>query len=1069
VVLVWLGASPCQAAPAPIDRVAKVQGLSPAKLRQGRPVEIHGTVTLCDESSQLMVIQDGTGAIGVMARAFAGAAPGDRVIVKAFTAYEAFAPMLVKPTIQRISTGSLPGAARVTLEQVFNGKLDYQRVELECKVLEAHSFGLGRFDLVGEGAGKTFSIQGNFVLPRTLFFNVAGRKVRLRGIPVMARQPSGDCFSLTFFVADAQDIQEIDALPAAVGEGPDASLPLLTSVNRVKALTNEEARRGYPVRLRGVVTCFDPTYDQLWIQDETSGIFIRPPQYSPKGLETGAVVEVEGKTAEGCFALWILPTSLRVLGKAPLPKPIQIHPELGFPAWEENRWAEVEGIITLIRYNPANGQLEMGLRSGSARFTLRLAGPPSLEADFAHLIDCNVKVRGVYISLFSTDMRLTGFGLKLPYASCLEVVPGETGDSLESPPRRIHGLLEYNPGGIPRHRVKVAGQVTFIGWDGTIYVQDASGSIRVDGYSILPSTSSVGTDRPRIGDTVEALGFFDWARAKVSLSNAVLRVKSSDTAAPEPLAVAAEGLNSGIHDGRLVRIEGFLREQTQSFGDRILFLESGRTVFKAVLEQPQDFPGLDRLRSGALVRLTGICDMIWDETQSPATPSEIRIRLRDPEDILVLKDGPFWTLSRSMALMSVLLVVLLGATLTLVLLQRRLKARSVQLQTEMDGRVTLEDQLRQSQKLEGVGRLAGGVAHDFNNLLTVINGYCEMLVSELEGQKDLQGCAQEIRKAGERAASLTKQLLAFSRKQILQPVVLDLNELVQDMEKMLSRLIVEDIKLSQRVSSEPCYIKVDPGQISQVLMNLVVNARDAMPHGGEIILEIDPVFLDAETLQLRPDVTPGSYVRLTVSDTGLGMDAQTQEKIFEPFFTTKEQGKGTGLGLSTVFGVVKQSGGHIWVYSEVGHGTAFKLFFPRIEEAPVEPEIPDERTNPGGETILVVEDQPEVRQFIQRALESHGYRILTAGDAEEAQALSRRFSSSIHLLLTDMVMPGINGRELAKRLLVSRSAMRVLFMSGYTEDVVVHKGILESGIEFIQKPFSAREIADRVAEILNRR
>jgi signal transduction histidine kinase/ActR/RegA family two-component response regulator len=572
-----------------------------------------------------------------------------------------------------------------------------------------------------------------------------------------------------------------------------------------------------------------------------------------------------------------------------------------------------------------------------------------------------------------------------------------------------------------------------------------------------------------VGDSIQALGFLHWGKASASLQDVVARPSSK--ALPEVAAVpiAADTALSGAQEGRLIQVEGFLREQSMSFGDRILSLESGRTRFTAVLEHPQEFPLLERLRAGALVRLTGVCDIRWDERFTPPNPEEMRLLLRAPPDITVQRDAPWWTLGRALVLMAVLIGVLLLATVWLVMLQRQVRARTGQLRKQMQHREALEEQLRQAQKLEGVGRLAGGVAHDFNNLLTVINGYCELLGMELEEGSDLRSCALEIKKAADRAASLTKQLLAFSRKQILQPVVLDLNLLVTEMDQMLRRLINEDIELITRTAPGPCLIKVDPGQISQVLMNLVVNARDAMPGGGQVIIETGQVVLEASQLALRPDVAPGPYVRMTVTDTGMGMDEETLNQIFEPFFTTKGLGKGTGLGLSTVFGIVKQSGGHIWTYSEPGHGTTFKLFFPAIGEAGTEePEDWDEITRGGGETLLVVEDQGDVRQMVCRALENQGYRILAAERVEEALAIARRYTGPIHLLLTDVVMPRMNGRELAAQVMELRPGIRVLYMSGYTENVIAHKGTLDPGISFIQKPFSTRDLANRVAETLRK-
>ena len=383
-------------------------------------------------------------------------------------------------------------------------------------------------------------------------------------------------------------------------------------------------------------------------------------------------------------------------------------------------------------------------------------------------------------------------------------------------------------------------------------------------------------------------------------------------------------------------------------------------------------------------------------------------------------------------------------------------------------RKRLELQFLQAQKMEAVGRLAGGIAHDFNNLLTVINGYSQLLLDRLDPQNPFRGQIEEIQKAGARAASLTRQLLAFSRRQVLTPQVSDLNTVVSDIEGMLRRLIGEDVELRAVLRPNLGMVKIDTGQIEQVLTNLVVNARDAMPQGGRITIETADVDLDATYVRTHLAVTAGRYVMLAVSDTGHGMDAETQPHIFEPFFTTKEEGRGTGLGLATVYGIVKQSGGYIWVYSEPGEWTVFKIYLPRVEEAQAAED--DRRMSvlaPGGqETILVAEDQDEVRLLVCDVLKSKGYEVLEASRGEEALRIAREQTGPIHLLVTDVVMPGISGRDLARNLAVFQPELKVLYMSGYTGNAIVHHGVLEEGLTFMQKPFSPDELARKVREVL---
>jgi two-component system cell cycle sensor histidine kinase/response regulator CckA len=384
-------------------------------------------------------------------------------------------------------------------------------------------------------------------------------------------------------------------------------------------------------------------------------------------------------------------------------------------------------------------------------------------------------------------------------------------------------------------------------------------------------------------------------------------------------------------------------------------------------------------------------------------------------------------------------------------------------------RKELEEQLRQSQKMEAIGRLAGGIAHDFNNLLTAITGYSELSMKRLGKEDPLLGNLQEIKKAGDRAASLTRQLLAFSRKQVLQPKVLDLNLVVSDLERMLTRLIGEDIELCTVLEPKLASIKVDPGQIQQIIMNLAVNARDAMPQGGKLTIETKNVLLDDEYARKHLAVTPGPFVMLAVSDSGSGIDPHTQSRIFEPFFTTKEVGKGTGLGLSTVYGIVKQSGGNIWVYSEVGRGTTFTIYLPSTDDhvQTYTRGVGNERGLAGTETVLIAEDEEVVRKLACRVLRMYGYQLLEAADGNEALLICESHLAPIDLLITDVIMPGMGGAELANRLTELRPDTSVLLMSGYTDSAMVHHGVLDGGANFIQKPFSPEALAIKVREVLD--
>jgi PAS domain S-box-containing protein len=390
---------------------------------------------------------------------------------------------------------------------------------------------------------------------------------------------------------------------------------------------------------------------------------------------------------------------------------------------------------------------------------------------------------------------------------------------------------------------------------------------------------------------------------------------------------------------------------------------------------------------------------------------------------------------------------------------------------DIDERRSLEDQLRHAQKMDAIGQLAGGVAHDFNNLLTAIKGYSGLLLRSLALDDDeRRNDVEEIIVAADRATSLTGQLLAFSRKQILQPTLLDLNYLVAGTSRMLRRLIGEDIDFLTVLAPDLASVRGDAGQIEQIVVNLAVNARDAMPRGGRLVIETSHVELDDSYVEQHVGVQPGSYVMLAVSDTGIGMEAKTLERVFEPFFTTKARGKGTGLGLATVYGIVKQSGGHVWAYSEIGRGTTFKVYLPRAEGVPDTDARAAARETPqeGTETVLLVEDERAVRFVSRTILEKAGYKVLDADDPAYAEAIFAQHGASIDLLVTDVVMPGGSGPGLFKRLTLLRPGLKVLFMSGYTDDAVVLQDELEPGITFLQKPFTTQALLHKVREALGR-
>ena len=452
------------------------------------------------------------------------------------------------------------------------------------------------------------------------------------------------------------------------------------------------------------------------------------------------------------------------------------------------------------------------------------------------------------------------------------------------------------------------------------------------------------------------------------------------------------------------------------------------------------------------------CKFLQGKDTSPETIAAIREAIREARPCIVeilnyRKDGtPFW-----------------NALSIAPIFEDDQLTHFVGVQTDITAFKLMELQLRQSQKMEAVGHLAGGVAHDFNNLLTVINGCCELIRATGGLPEESALLIEEVYKAGERAATLTRQLLAFSRKTVLQPRVLSLNGLVTDFEKLVGRLIGEDVHLKTEFRADPGLVKVDPGQMEQVLMNLVVNARDAMPQGGTLTIATREVYLDEDYVRRHEDLKPGRYVLLTVADTGSGMETATKNRIFEPFFTTKPVGQGTGLGLAMVYGILKASGGHVAVESEMDRGTTFHLFLPAVAVPEAAPMPPSRLQNSGGtETVLLVEDEAGVRALARQALESRGYRVLEAPDGEEALKLCHQHAGEIDLLLSDVVMPRMSGRELRERMADLSPQTRVIFTSGYTDDAIVRHGVYQSESDFLQKPFTIHALLRKVREVLDR-
>lgn len=578
-----------------------------------------------------------------------------------------------------------------------------------------------------------------------------------------------------------------------------------------------------------------------------------------------------------------------------------------------------------------------------------------------------------------------------------------------------------------------------------VYLQDATGGIRLFTKDSLLSGIHE-------GDLVEAQG-----QAAIWDGSSEIYLKKirklGSTKLPRITSISAADLNTGQYSGMLVQLSGQLVVKNSQGQSRAFEIKdnSGRASVYFPFRFLLDSSFIERLLDGGNVRIVGIAERSCRVRSSCQLSDEVTPRERGD---ITFSLGPTWR-----QLVVALVTFALLVVVTLLWIQRSRAKLELRRAKHLD---QLRERMRHSERMEAVGRLAGGIAHDFNNLLTVIIGYSELVLEQPANDSQLRHRIEEIKAAGTRASALTQQLLAFSRKQVLEPRIVELNAVVMEMKSMLLRLLGEDIDLDTKLSADVVRVKADPAQLEQVIMNLAINARDAMPKGGKLLIETLSVDVSDDDL----DMQCGRYAALLVSDTGHGMDSATQSRIFEPFFTTKEKDKGTGLGLSTVYGIVKQSQGHVWVYSKPGMGTTFKIYLPEEVGSPAGgPSGSISRMQRRTETVLLVEDADSIRKLTSQLLKSMGCKVLEAHNGETALEIVNEYSDAIDLLITDVVMPGLSGRELAEQLSAERRDIRVLYMSGYTEDVILKHSVLDCSVAFLQKPFTREALARKLADI----
>ena len=904
-----------------LTRIEQVWSLSGKEASRGYPVRLRGVVTFYDRSYHVLTVQDATAGVLVDTRDIDSTEPppGSVLEVEGWTGFDEAAPLVVKPHLQIVGRAVLPAATRVNLRDILSDALDYQRVEVTASVtnittLENAHVRLGLAD--GTDVIDLYLNTQIYVNPA-----IIGSRIKARGVPYTIHDSAGHARAARLYVADYRDIDtsgiELASKPEPPGPSGRSDQPLSTAQS-VKQLTPVEAARSYPVKLRGVVNKYEPSYGALFIQDATAGIYVSLASDTKQEFPVGSLVEVSGRTDPGDFAPTVADATATVLGPGRMFPPLHVRNPDDLAMSDENLWVRVQGTARHIGLWHEYG-VRIELNTAGRPFTVLLTAEENPRL-YAHWIDAEMSIDGVLVPLYDRFRHLRGFTVMCPGERFVRVTrPAPALDSLGDP-RPLVTVHQFRVGGESSHRVKVAGTITGVWRDSTATISDGRYGLKLRAAANVPL---------EIGDTVEANGFLPFDGFEPALEYVNLR-KTGHRQPEQPRDRDAAEVLVGADSATLVRVEGLLTNQERVLGDEILTLRAGKTGFTAVIEQPQPSPFLASLRKGSVLRVTGVCVMDWDRSETPPEPIRFQLRMRSPKDIEVLQMASWWTPQRTLSLLAGLTVVLTGALGWALSLKMQVRRQTAVIAARAEHAAQLEAQLAHAQRLESVGRLAGGIAHDFNNLLTVINGYSELLMSQAGLNHTVRVGLAEIAKAGKKATSLIQQILAFSRRQMLQPVVLNLNDVVREMEEMLRRVLGAQILFATNLDPQLGLVKADSGQMHQVLMNLAVNARDAMPDGGTLLIETSNLEIAESFVEEDEEVAPGAYVVISVSDTGSGMDSKTLQRIFEPFFTTKPVGQGTGLGLSMVFGIVKQSGGHLHAKSQPGKGSMFEIRLPRL-------------------------------------------------------------------------------------------------------------------------------------------
>ncbi len=1053
-----LASASAEPADPPLTRVGDVLRLPPRELRLGHRVDLHAVVTLSDPVWGLLAVQDDTGGIEVDVSGLEGTlSHGDEVRVTGFTSHEGLSPVVVLARVERSGGVRAPECRPAVTAAVLPDNADARCVEVAVTMRGSRPIHEARWRLELDLAGKR--IEGVVLGVNELGSLSAGEPIVVRGVPLAvrtAREGSEEVgFRLFAQGADAVRRTQTTATatstpPASVG-GADGPRRTLRTVMEVKSLDASEARRGQPVRIRGVVTLASADGMSIFLQDTEAGVYVG----SAEGMApppVGSLIEVVGTTAAGFVAPTVKRVSVASLGRAPLPRSLSAEAVARpLSAATENAWIELSGVLrrTSTQYSLCTAGRELSLHPvrGDAR-------------TLSSFVDAEVTARGVLAAEYQTG-EVVGRRILIELPRGVEVVRPPPADPFALHSEPIPRLIAYRPEGTPVHRVRTTGVVTGIFFPNRLFLSDGEKGL---------ACQVAGPHDAKVGEAVDVVGFLPADGAQRRLADALVRRRGPGSSV-SPLSINAEELRGGEFAAMLVRVTAALRRRHHELGREHLFMEDGREVFEAILELPRPDRTVDAAREGAILRLTGVCDAAGETSPAAPAAQPCRLLLRSPADLEILRPASWWTRERSLGVLGLMTAFAATVVAWVVTLGRRVARQTATIRRQIEEEADLRDRLRQAEKMESIGRLAGGVAHDFNNLLTGILGFCDLLLWRAGMSDSAQRWLGEIKKAAERAADLTRQLLAFSRKQVLEPRVLDLTHVVTDLAPFFRRLVGESVEIQTVLAPDTGRVEADPGQIQQVLLNLVSNARDAMPDGGLLLIETGNIDLDDSYARQRTEVQAGPYVFLSVTDNGVGISPEVKARIFEPFFTTKTRGRGTGLGLATVEGIVKQSRGHIGVYSEPGHGSTFRVYLPRVDapESPREAAVAPAISRSAAEVILLVEDEEIVTQVAAAALGEAGYRVLSARNADDAMRLAAARTDTIHLLLTDVILAGpTNGRQLADTLARARPGLRTLFMSGYTDNVIVRQGVLEEGVEFLPKPFTPEALCRKVRVVLDR-